>query len=183
MCQFPFAVGYPAHIGARLKRPAYCLNGAPLRLRNRLDTSLRGYGMIPTRVDRCCYIYNSQIRQKSGGCIVSNVLFDSPEQSGRAIESLTDPISRSPSHGKTVSGIICVHVDNLLCMCDQELYRSVVTSLSKDFQIGVEDTNGFLCLGQRFCWKTESSKSFIQVDPMKWDKFILRKKTSRRSAT
>ena len=45
------------YIGARLKRPAYALNDAPLRWWNRLDTSLRSYGMFPTRADRCCYVY------------------------------------------------------------------------------------------------------------------------------
>jgi hypothetical protein len=38
------------------KRPAYGLNDAPRRWWNRLDTSLRNYGMIPTRADRCCYV-------------------------------------------------------------------------------------------------------------------------------
>ena len=57
ICQLPLEAGYPAHIGARLKRPAYGLNDAPRRWWNRLDTSLRSYGMIPTRADRCCYVF------------------------------------------------------------------------------------------------------------------------------
>ena len=39
ICQLPPEAGYPAHIGARLKRLAYGLNDAPRRWWNRLDTS------------------------------------------------------------------------------------------------------------------------------------------------
>ena len=61
ICQLPPQVGYPAHISASEKqRPAYGLNDAPRRWWNRLDTSLRSYGMISTRADRCCYVYNSK---------------------------------------------------------------------------------------------------------------------------
>ena len=56
ICQLPPEVGYPAHIRVRMKRPAYGLNDAPRLWWNRLDTSLRSYGMIPTRADRCCYV-------------------------------------------------------------------------------------------------------------------------------
>ena len=34
----------------------------------------------------------------------------------------------------------------------------------KDFQIGSEDTNKVLFVGQRVCWKTDGSKSDIQVN-------------------
>ena len=39
-----------------------------------------------------------------------------------------------------------------------------MTSIKKDFHIGSEDTTDVLFVGQRICWKTEGSKSFIQVD-------------------
>ena len=48
------------------KRPAYGLNEAPRRWWNRLDTSLRSYGMIPTRADRCCYVFHSKVQTKTG---------------------------------------------------------------------------------------------------------------------
>ena len=57
ICQIPPEAGYPDHIGARLKIPAYGLNDAPRRWWNRPDTSLRGYGMIPTKADNCCYVF------------------------------------------------------------------------------------------------------------------------------
>ena len=90
--------------------------------------------------------------------------FDVSDGIEQAIESLTDPITGSPSRGKTVSGIICLHVDDLFCVGYQEFYQCVIASIQKDSQIGSEDTNDVLCVGQRICWKTDSSNSFIQVD-------------------
>ena len=49
ICQLPPDAGYPPDIGARLtkQKPAYGLNDAPRRWWNRLDTALRGYGLVP----------------------------------------------------------------------------------------------------------------------------------------
>ena len=57
ICQLPPEAGYPSYIGARLKKPAYGMNDAPRRWWNRIDASLRSYGMTPARADRCVYIY------------------------------------------------------------------------------------------------------------------------------
>ena len=47
--------------GARLKKPAYGINDAPRRWWNILDEALCGFGMVPTRADRCCYVlYSTQ---------------------------------------------------------------------------------------------------------------------------
>ena len=62
VCQLPPEAGHPAYIGARLKRAAYGLNDAPRLWWNRLDKSLRSYGLIPTRADRCCYVLYSDIK-------------------------------------------------------------------------------------------------------------------------
>ena len=43
-CQIPPEMGYPPHIGARTKKPAYGLNDAPRRWWNILDSALRSYG-------------------------------------------------------------------------------------------------------------------------------------------
>lgn len=56
VCQLPPEAGYPAYMGARLKRAAYGLNDAPRLWWNRLDQALRGYGLVPIRADRCCYV-------------------------------------------------------------------------------------------------------------------------------
>ena len=57
VCQIPPEMGYPPHIGARVKKPAYGLNDAPRRWWNILDSALRSYGLVPTRADRCTYVY------------------------------------------------------------------------------------------------------------------------------
>ena len=49
-----------------------------------------------------------------------------------AIESLTDPNSGSPSQGKIVSGIICLRVDAICCVGDNEFYHNVVASIQRD---------------------------------------------------
>ena len=56
MCQLPPEAGLPDYIGARLKKFAYGLNDAPRLWWNKLDRKLRGYGLVPTRADRCCYV-------------------------------------------------------------------------------------------------------------------------------
>ena len=40
ICQMPPEMGYPPHIGARVKKPAYGLNDAPRRWWNILDSAL-----------------------------------------------------------------------------------------------------------------------------------------------
>ena len=121
--------------------------------------------MIPTRADRCCYVFfHSRTSTKSGRTTGTQVQFDIPEQIEKAIESLTDPITGSPSHGKSVSGIICLHVDDLFCVGDKEFCHHVVSAIQKDYQIGSADTNDVLFVGQGVRWKTEDNKSLIQVD-------------------
>ena len=57
ICQILPEMGYPPHIGARMKKPAYGLNDAPRRWWNILGSALRSYGLVPTRADRCTYVY------------------------------------------------------------------------------------------------------------------------------
>ena len=80
---------------------------------------------------------------------------DIPEQIEKAIESLTDPITGSPSHGKFVSGIICPHVDDIFCERDKEFYQHVVSSTQRGYQIGSEDTHDVLFVGQGVLWNSE----------------------------
>jgi hypothetical protein len=49
----------------------------------------------------------------------SQVHLDCLDRLEKAIESLTDPITGSPSQGKRVSGIICLHVDDIFCVGDK----------------------------------------------------------------
>ena len=145
------------------KRPAYGLNDAPRRWWNSLDSALRGYGLVPTRADRGCYVFHSRKEKTTKPGSPGTVSFDVSDGIEQAIESLTDPITCSPSGGTTVSGIICLHVDDLFCVGAQEFYQCIISSIHKDFQIGSEDTNDVLFVGQRVCWNTAGSISCIQV--------------------
>ena len=64
--QLPPEAGNPPYIAARLKKPAYGMNDAPRHWWNILDMSLRSYGMVPTRADRCCCVlYSTQPRERA----------------------------------------------------------------------------------------------------------------------
>ena len=54
VAQLPPEAGLPPYMGARLVKSAYGLKDAPRLWWNRLDTTFRRIGMIPTRADRCC---------------------------------------------------------------------------------------------------------------------------------
>ena len=45
-----------------------------------------------------------------------------------------------------------------------KFYHHVVSAIHKDYQIGSEDTNDVLFVGQGVRWKTEDNSSCIQVD-------------------
>ena len=65
-------------------------------------------------------MFTIQHKNKTSTRETREIQFDIPDQVEKAIESLTDPISGSPSRGKRVSGIICLHVDDLFCQGDKE---------------------------------------------------------------
>ena len=112
VCQLPPEAGHPPYIAARLKKPAYAINDAPQRWWNILDKSLRSYGMVPTKANRCCYVlYSTQplerawehweqrtIAQQYG---TGNVLTELRERSqmDAAYEKTLDLIAGSPATG------------------------------------------------------------------------------------
>ena len=66
VCQLPPEAGHPPYVAARLQKPAYGMNDASRCLWNILDKALLGYGMVPTRSDRCCYVlYSLQSREQA----------------------------------------------------------------------------------------------------------------------
>ena len=76
ICQLPPEANYPPYIGARLRRPAYGLNDAPRSWWNRLGTALRGYRLVPTRADRCVYMFHSRKEKKPRLRPLGTVKFD-----------------------------------------------------------------------------------------------------------
>ncbi len=168
MCQLPPEAGHPSNVVARMKRPAYGLNDAPRRWFNVVDKHLVSYGLTPTRADRCCYVLYKKKQQsfpsQNHKTETTNIF---PLE--QALEYLQDPIQGSPAKGKTVSGIICLHVDDLYMTGDAAFLKTVISRLRKDFQVGSEDTNDIEFCGQRIKWKLDKqgNKSHITVDQKK----------------
>ena len=52
----PKEAGYPPHMAARMKKPAYGLRDAPMCWFNIIGAGLRQHECVPTRRDRCLYL-------------------------------------------------------------------------------------------------------------------------------
>ena len=110
-------------MAARLKKAAYGMNDAPRRWWNRLDKSLRQYGLVPTRADRCVYVMYGAAPRSTAIAVHK----DKPKPIARtpseellplstmdeSLEYLLDPVTGSPAHGKKVHGAVALHVDDL----------------------------------------------------------------------
>ena len=84
-------MGYQPHIGARMKKPAYGLDDAPRRWWNILDSALRSYGLVPTRADRCTYVYYG--KQVPKPALVSEKKSSNTFDLEGAVDYLMDPAS------------------------------------------------------------------------------------------
>ena len=90
ICQIPPEMGYPPHTGARMKKPAYGLNDAPRRWWNILDSALRSYGLVPTRADRCTYVYYG--KQLPKPALLSEKKSSTTVDLEGAVDYLMDPV-------------------------------------------------------------------------------------------
>jgi hypothetical protein len=69
------------------------------------------------------------------------------------LEYLLDPIAGSPAAGKTVLGVVCLHVDDLLMIGKPEFHKKVTERIRKDYQVGSEDKDDVVFCGQRIRWQ------------------------------
>ena len=76
-----------------------------------------------------------------------------------ALEMLTDPITGSPAHGKTVEGIVTIHVDDAFLSGTKFFHKKVIDALRRDFQVGSEDLNDIMFVGQRVRWVNRGKPS------------------------
>ncbi len=182
VCQLPPDVGAPPGTVAKLVRPAYGLNDAPRRWWNKIDQSLRTYGMIPTRADRCTYVLYGPQRKKvlfadqkekvsqpdntHGGSIGEeiqpeeksllreyvNLVTMTEEDRERMLEYLLEPITGSPARNREVHGILCLHVDDLFFAGDSVFEKQVIENIAKDYQIGSRDKDDITFTGQHVKW-------------------------------
>ena len=51
-----------------------------------------------------------------------------------------------------MAGIVCLHVDDLFMAGDKLFHERVLGGLRKDFQVGSEDKNDIMFVGQRIRW-------------------------------
>ena len=95
-------------MGARLKRAAYGLNDAPRLWWNRLDNKLRSYGLVPTRADRCCYVFYS-----TNSSSRSRVTWATDEQ--QVLQQLHDTNQPAPAiwEAKSLSGTNKTHHEHI----------------------------------------------------------------------
>ena len=108
ICQIPPEIGYPPHIGMRMKKPAYGLNDAPRRWWNILDSALRSYGQVPTRADRCTYVYYGKQLPKPA------LMSEKKSSTTFDLEGAFDPVSGNNAKNRQVHGALSLHVDDLL---------------------------------------------------------------------
>ena len=165
-----------------MKKPAYGLNDAPRRWWNIIDKAIRDAGGVPTRADRCCYLVHSKENRVSG----QEKDRESPKTTNQqnppsssttrsssittleeAMDHLLDPVHGSVSKGKTVCGVICLHVDDLFMTGNSEFYERVIKYLYKQFTVGSEDKNDIEFVGQRIRWIQGKDGWHVQVDQNK----------------
>ena len=163
--QIPSECGYPPHIGA--KKSAYGLNDAPRRWWQVVDKALLSYGLVPTRADRCTYIlYGDKMSSKDTSLSKSfrkRSTSNDPVQD--AIDMLLDPVAQNNAQGRRPHGFICLHVDDLFMAGDKVFADKVLASIRKDFNVGSEDKNDIMFVGQRIKWKTHDKQGpYISCD-------------------
>ena len=85
------------------------------------------------------------------------------------MDYLTDPVAGSPSKNRKIIGAICLHVDDLFCTGADLFRRQVLDGIRETFQVGSEDKNDVLFVGQRVRWKTlnNNPKGCLEVDQEK----------------
>ena len=167
ICQIPPEYGYPPHIGACMKKSAYGLNDAPRRWWQIVDKALLSYDLVPTRADRCTYtLYDKTFPRKSLPKAETNTNIHHEQQTiEQALQHLMDPVARNNAQGRKAHGFVCLHVDDLFMAGDQEFEQRVMSRIRKDFQVGSEDKNDVMFVGQRIRWRHhETSRHYISVD-------------------
>ncbi len=104
----------------------------------------------------------------------SKVLSHKTQEQGQdavqiAVDHFLDPITGSVSTGKRVSGVICLHVDDLYMTGDTHFQTQVMKMIRRDFTVGSESKNDLVFVGQhvKWCDAQGTNPSYIQVDQNK----------------
>ena len=115
-----------------MKKTAYGLNDAPCRWWNILDSELRSYGLVPTRADRCTYVYYPKQLPKSTP--ISEKKPSNTFDLEGAVAYLMDPVSGTNAKNRQVHGALSLHVDDLLVTGDDMFEKEIMGRLRKSVQ-------------------------------------------------
>ena len=177
ICELPKEAGHPWYMVAVMKKPAYGLNDAPRRWWNIIDEALRSYGCVPTRADRCTYVLYHDDVSSSGAPLRRPRKHESNSNDHPptplsvmktledAVEYLMDPVTGSNCKGRKVAGTVCLHVDDLFMSGNDYFQKQVMASIRRDFQVGSEDKNDIMFVGQRIRWVGKGDASALQASP------------------
>ena len=66
---------------------------------------------------------------------------------------MLDPITGSPTNGKTVHGIMVLHVDGLFFTGDAQFEKNILGKIRGEYQVGSEDKDDVVFTGQRVRWR------------------------------
>ena len=77
-----------------------------------------------------------------------------------AVDYLMDPASGNNAKNRQVHGALSLHVDDLLLTGDDVFEKEIMGRLRKDFQVGSEDKNDCLFVGQRIQWKQDDKRGW-----------------------
>ena len=82
-----------------------------------------------------------------------------------ALELLMNASVRNNSQGGKPEGFKCLHVDDLYMAGSPEFEKRVLSKIRKDFNVGSEDKNDIMFVGQRIKWKKHDKHGdFISCD-------------------
>ena len=131
--------------------------------------------MKPTRADRCVYVLYSDKSKTDDKTtsVASQSLRSRPQKREpegepenyqqvleQFMEKMLDPELGSQACGRTVLGLLVLHVDDLFFAGSPAFYDKVIKRIKADYLVGSEDTNDVTFTGQRVRWE----KNAIVVD-------------------
>ena len=136
---------------------------APRRWWQVVEKALLGYGLVPTRADRCTYVlFGDKMSSKDSSLSKKTPTFRRSSTSSdpvqEAIDMLLDPVAQA------------LFVSTLMTCSwaeigDKVFADKLLANIRKDFRVGSEDKNDIMFVGQRIRWKTHDKHGpYISFD-------------------
>ena len=104
---------------------------------------------MPTRADRCTYVLYGDRKGSQWNPLPKKV---SDLHLETALDYMLDPVMHNQAQGRTVHGTVCLHVDDLFMSGDSHFEKTILQKLREEFQVGSEDKNDVLFVGQPLRW-------------------------------